>query len=489
MHTGDDRTQTIGKGENVFVAGYFKVVLKRWWCVAIAVAVAAGAAYIYCTAQTPMYATSLTFFVTTPNRGVSDAYQGNLFTQQRVKSYASLLTSERLAAKIASDPGLGLKAKQVRARISAAPVPDTVLLRAVVTDSDQARADRIATLLATDFKTMLESLETPVGSTNTPIKVEIISGPESQAGPVSPRPVRDIGVAILVGLVLGVALAIQLELLDSSVRDAEHVQEITGRAVIAHVPFDASARHAPLLVGHAGFSTRAEALRGLRTNLQFLDVDNQPQAVVITSSLPGEGKSSTAANLGIVLAETEQRILLIDADLRRPSLAGYFDIEGAVGLTNILAGQVTIDEAVQQWNNSLWILPSGIIPPNPSELLASRQMADLLTEARAKYDMVIIDSPPLLSVTDAAILATRTDGVVYVSRSGKTTAAQMTAAIKALDAVSARLLGTVLNMEPRRPSSPYHYYQYTAETMPQPEAQNPESPPVANRHRSRANVS
>ncbi|MET7424819.1 polysaccharide biosynthesis tyrosine autokinase [Dactylosporangium sp. NPDC005555] len=472
----------------MFVAGYLKVVLKRWWCVAITVALAAGAAYIYCAAQTPRYATSLTFFVTTPNRGVSDAYQGNLFTQQRVKSYASLLVSDRLAAKIAADPRIGLDAKQVRARITAAPVPDTVLLRAVVTDVDQVRAERIAARVATDFKAMLESLETPAGSTDTPIKVEVISGPESQAGPVSPRPVRDIGGAVLVGLILGVALAIQLELLDSSVRDADHVQEITERSVIAHVPFDTSARREPLLVGEAGFSARAEALRGLRTNLQFLDVDNPPTAVVITSSLPGEGKSSTAANLGIVLAETGQRVLLIDGDLRRPSLAGYFDIEGAVGLTNVLAGQVSIDETVQQWNSSLWILPSGIIPPNPSELLGSRQMAELLAAARAKFDMVIIDSPPLLSVTDAAILATRTDGVVYVSRSGRTTTTQMSAAIKAIKAVDARLLGTVLNMEPRRQSSPYHYYQYATEAAAQPVPPTPEPALTGERHRSRSSA-
>ncbi len=450
----------------MFLAGYFRVVLKRWWCVAITVAVAAGATYIYCAAQTPTYATTLTFFVTTPNRGVADAYQGNLFSQQRVKSYASVLVSDRLAAQIAGDPAIGLDAKQVRDRITAAPVPDTVLLRAVVTDVDRSRADRIAARVAVDFKAMLESLETPAGSTDTPIKVEVISGPESQAEPVSPQPGRDISIAVVVGLLLGVALAIQLELLDTSVRDADHVQELTGSPVIGHVPFDNSARQSPLLVGETGFSSRAEALRALRTNLQFIDLDNPPAAIVITSSLPAEGKSSTAANLGIILAEADQRVLLIDGDLRRPSLADYFDVEGAVGLTNVLAGQVTLDEAIQQWNSGLWLLTSGIIPPNPSELLGSRQLTDLLAAARADFDMVIIDSSPLLSVTDAAVLATRTDGVVYVSRSGKTTVAQMTAATKALKAVDARILGTVLNMEPRQQSSPYHYYQYASDSSP-----------------------
>jgi capsular exopolysaccharide synthesis family protein len=314
---------------------------------------------------------------------------------------------------------------------------------------------------------MLESLETPVGSTDSPVKVEVISGPETQADPVSPRTFRDVLIAALLGLLAGAVVAIQLDLRDTSVRDGAEVEELTGASVLAHVPFDATAKRSPLLIGdEMAFSARAEALRALRTNLRFTDVDNPPRTIVISSSMPGEGKSSTAANLGIVLADNDQRVLLIDGDLRRPTLADYFDIEGAVGLTNVLAGQVDLDTAIQQWNANLWILPSGILPPNPSELLGSQHMTDLLERVRERFGMVLIDSPPLLSVTDAAVLATRADGVLYVARSGRTTIAQMAAAAQAAQAVDAKLLGTVLNMEKSHPSNPYQQYGYPTEAGP-----------------------
>jgi capsular exopolysaccharide synthesis family protein len=248
------------------------------------------------------------------------------------------------------------------------------------------------------------------------------------------------------------------EMLDNTVKNSEALQELVGAPVLATVPTDASAPKAPLITGDATRSPRAEALRQLRTNLQFVDVDRPVRVLVVTSALPGEGKSSTAVNLGVVFAEAGQRVLLIDADLRRPKLAEYLGVEGAVGLTNLLAGQAKPDDVVQPWGPNLWVLPSGFIPPNPSELLASRHMADLLRMFRERFDMVIIDSPPLLPVTDAAVLSTCADGAVMVARAAKTSSSQISGALRALQAVNARLLGCVLNMVPARLSDPYAYY-------------------------------
>jgi capsular exopolysaccharide synthesis family protein len=189
----------------------------------------------------------------------------------------------------------------------------------------------------------------------------------------------------------------------------------------------------------------------VRTNLQFVDVDHPIKLIVVTSSIAAEGKSTTATNLAVVFAETGSRVLLIEADLRRPRVSDYLGLERAVGLTNVLAGQVSIDEVLQRWGtDGLTVLPCGSIPPNPSELLGSQNMVDLLTGLRQRFDTIIIDTPPLLPVTDAAVASVLADGVVVVVRYGRTNRAQLAAAVRSLESVDARVLGCVLNMQPAK---------------------------------------
>jgi non-specific protein-tyrosine kinase len=198
--------------------------------------------------------------------------------------------------------------------------------------------------------------------------------------------------------------------------------------------------------------------RQLRTNLQFVDVDHPPRAVVVTSAVPGEGKSTTAANMAITFAQAGSRVLLIEGDLRRPKVAEYLGVEGAVGLTNVLVGQVGIDDVLQPWGRSgLWVLPSGSVPPNPSELLASQNMTELLRDLETRFDLILIDAPPLLPVTDGAVAAARADGALLVVRYGHTTRAQVQLAVESLEAVDAHLLGCVFNMAPAKGGSAYSY--------------------------------
>jgi capsular exopolysaccharide synthesis family protein len=231
--------------------------------------------------------------------------------------------------------------------------------------------------------------------------------------------------------------------------------------VLVAIPYDNKARKNPLITQGSAQSTRAEALRSLRTNLRFVSVDREIKTISVTSAAPGEGKSTTACNLAIVLAEAGKRVVLVDADLRRPRIAEYLGLEGAIGLTNVLVGYSKLDKALQQWGGTgVSVLPSGTVPPNPSELLSSRQMVDLLAALRNTFDVVIIDTPPLLAVTDAAVLSAVVDGTIQVLRYGKTSTAQARAAATALSAVDSRPLGNVLNMVPQRGSSAYTYYDY-----------------------------
>jgi len=440
---------------------YLRAVRKRWWLVAGSIVVALGAAMLVTTLTPPKYSASVTFFVGTQTKGVSDAYQGSLFSQQRIKSYADLLTSDRLAQAIVDNDPMGRTPDQVQESITANAIPDTVLPEATVTDGDRARALRLSQGLAKQFVALVQTLETPPGSDVPTVWVEVIAGPTLAAKPVSPTPVRNAGLALVLGLVLGVGAAVLRETLDTSVKSAPALAELTGAAVLSTVPVDSRAKRAPLIVAGSAGSVRAEALRQLRTNLQFVNVDAPARAIAVTSAVPGEGKTTTACNLAIVFAEAGKRVVIVDADLRRPRVAEYLNVEGAVGLTNVLAGQATVDDALQQWGTSgVFVLPAGSIPPNPSELLGSRNMEALLASLRQGFDVVIVDTPPLLPVTDGAVAATIVDGTVLVFRCGKTTTAQARSAADALAAVDARVLGCVLNMVPRKSSGAYTYYDY-----------------------------
>jgi capsular exopolysaccharide synthesis family protein len=228
-------------------------------------------------------------------------------------------------------------------------------------------------------------------------------------------------------------------------------------------------------------SPRSEAFRQLRTNLQFLDVDTPHKVVVITSSMPSEGKSTTLANLAIALGSAGQRVLAIEADLRRPKLADMLGLERSVGLTSVLSGRVRPEHAVQHWSGGKFdFLASGPLPPNPSELLASQHMATLLRDLRGRYDIVLLDTPPLLPVTDAAAVGPATDGAVLVCRFKATTRDQVARAVDALEAVSTPLLGTVLTMVPSTGPRAYAQYNSYYRTEQQaPSAKQPSASPVS----------
>ena len=207
----------------------------------------------------------------------------------------------------------------------------------------------------------------------------------------------------------------------------------------------------PLLTDAGTHVPRAEAFRVLRTNLQFLDPDAPPRSFLITSAVPGEGKSSTATNLAITLAQAGKKVLLVDGDLRRPSIATMLGLEGAVGLTTVLVGRSDLEASIQLHRESgVHVLTGGPVPPNPSEILQSHATRDLLGRLRAMYDLVVIDAPPLLPVADAAITAAEVDGAIVVVRHGKTTREQLRHSVERLEQVGARTFGVVVNMTPRR---------------------------------------
>jgi len=205
----------------------------------------------------------------------------------------------------------------------------------------------------------------------------------------------------------------------------------------------------------------SEAYRSLRTNIDFSSVDEKLQVILITSAGPGEGKSTTIGNLAITYAQAERKVLLIDADMRKPTEHHTFEVSNRNGLSTILSQQSTLDNSIQKTNiPNLFVITSGPIPPNPAEMMASKRMEDLLSELRGRFDTILIDSPPLLAVTDAQIISTKCDGVILVMEQGKVKKDIAQKAKSGLDKVGARILGVVINSVKRKKGESQYYYYY-----------------------------
>lgn len=450
---------------------YVRVLRKRWRLVAVCTLLAIGAAAIVTWQATPVYQASTQLFVAARDTSsdVNSLNAGGQFTQQRVQSYADIVNSPEVTQAVAARLGNGLSAKQIADEISASAPLNTVLLNIDVKDTSPRRAQQIADAVSDEFATFAADLETPDGSGTSPVKVTVVKHASLPSSPVSPRKALNLALGLLVGLAIGVGGAVLRETLDTSVKDPEQLQRELDLPTLGAIAYDPDAPKRPLIVHADPKSSRAEAFRQLRTNLQFIDIDAAPRSIVLTSSIPEEGKTTTTTNLAIALAQSGTRVVLIEGDLRRPKMADYLGIEGAVGLTSVLIGRVGLEEAVQPWgpDGLLHVLPSGPTPPNPSELLGSQGMAEIVRELEVTYDLVLIDAPPLLPVTDAAVMAAVCSGAVVVTRYGHTKREQLSRAIEALRSVGALVYGAVLTMTPLRgPDSYYYGYGYRYEEKP-----------------------
>lgn len=437
---------------------YFRIVRQQWLIIVSCVLIAIAAASIMTLRATPQYQSTASLFVSTPQSDGSAAYQGSLFSQQRVSSYADLIRGKQIAQRVVDKLDLNESAASLASRVTATVVPETVILNVTVQDADPEQAQLLTEAIAQEFTVFVSELETTPGSESAPIKATVVDPPTIPSSAVSPQPLRNIGLAALLGLLVGIGIAVLREMLDNTVKTPEQLRDVAGAANLGNIFFDPKAARRPLVTQIDSHAPRAEAFRVLRTNLQFIDVDSSSKVFIMTSPLPGDGKSTTAVNLAITLAQAGQRTVLIEGDLRRPKTSEYLGLESKVGLTTVLIGKVDLDDAIQPWgDDGLHVIASGAIPPNPAELLQSRQMAQVLERLRRHYDVVLIDAPPLLPVADAAVLSRQADGAILVVRHSKTTKDQVAAAADRLASVDAELLGTVFNRTPEKGNDGYGY--------------------------------
>lgn len=441
---------------------FVKLLRSRWVTVCVTFAVVILGAVGYSLLTTPLYQGSTRLFVSTSaGSSLSDAYQGNRFSQERVVSYSELLMGRTLAQRTIDKLGLDMSADELQEKVTASSKLDTVLINVDVLDSSPVRARDIANALSDEFVAMVRELETPQDGAAPDARVIVEQRASIPSVPVVPQTGRNIVIGIILGLALGVGLAVLRDSLDNTVKSKEVLEEITGTGIVGIIPLDKDRRRHPAISFDNDNSGIAEAFRKLRTNLKFLAVDNPPRVIIVTSSMPSEGKSTTAINIALGLAEAEHSVVLVDGDMRRPMLHKYLDLVGPVGFSTVLSGAASLNDTLQKTRfPGLTVLTSGAIPPNPAELLGSQSARKLLNELRKQFDYVIVDSTPLLAVTDAAILGAGADGVLIMARFGQTKRDQLTHAVGNLQSVGAPLLGAVFTMVPTRGSAYGYSYSY-----------------------------
>lgn len=434
---------------------------RRWPSIIVLTLVGIAIAVGLLSVATQRYSAHADVLVGTP-----PAESTNAVAERTVESYAHVLGGRTIAGRVVKSLGLSDSVGATDRRIDATVLDDTSVLRVTAESDNSQTAARLAQESAEQFVSWLEDeqsaniVEGTDGEpdTNTALTASVVTQAATPTSSFYPSRALWLTIGAALGLLAGLLYATWRELSDRSVRTPTELEELAGAPVLGAMAYDRAAANTPLITSLGTHHPRFEAVRILRTNLQFLDVDRDHKVITITSSLAGEGKSTTACNLAIALAQTGTRVVLVEGDLRRPRVSEYLGIEKSVGLTTVLVGRVALDAALQQAGTpGLDVLTSGALPPNPSEILQTKAMTALVAELRHRYEVVLIDAPPLLPVTDASLLASISDGAILVVKHGSTGREQVRTATDRLQAVGARLLGTVLSMSPVRELSRYGY--------------------------------
>lgn len=437
---------------------YVRLLRKRKWFVVGALGICLALAGLITARTTPTYQAQATLFVGQPQISFEQLPTGLAVTNlsnSLLKSYVQIITSRSIAQAAIADSGLPVTVGQVKGGLTSEAVVDTLVMKLTYTGNDPALAQQIVNAVADTF---VSQNNAGSSGSKTAVPVRIIDRATQPGAPISPNPARNMTLGALLGLVAGVGLAFIVEQLDVTVKHREDLEEL-GLHVLGSIP-TLDTRGDDVYLDRDTQGLGGEAFRKVRTSIGFLGVEAPIRTLLVTSPFAQDGKTMVSLNLAAAFALGGLRTLLVEADLRRPSLHKRFPVSGTNGLTTAIVGQVTVDEAIFATDTkNLSVMLAGAIPPNPVELLGSEQMASLLEQLARSFDVVIVDSPPALPVADAATIMARTDGVVVVARTGKTDRRKLDEAAQLVPRAGGRLLGIVLNYQ--KPSeAPYEYSYY-----------------------------
>lgn len=448
---------------------YANVLRRRWAVIVCSALVGALAAVAWAWSTPPVYtATAKVYVSLNTGESTSDLLQGSTYVKNLIESYAALTDMPVVLDPVAQDLGDDVTGRYLASIVSADSPLNTSIIEIKVDHGTPESAAEIANAVAEQLSTTVVDLSPATPGGEQAIAVTVVSPAEVPQYPSAPRTRLLTAAGGAGGLALSIALVLLWAVLDTRIRSAQDLEMVSeGTGLLGAIPV-VKRKVARVPATHDPLSTRAEAYRRVQTNLSFVDATTPARVLVVTSSIPGEGKSTTSINLASTFAESGSRVLLVDSDMRRPSIATTLGLEDAAGLTTALVGRSAMADLVQRYGpGHLDVLPLGPIPPNPHQLIASDATRDLLAAARSAYDVVIIDAPPLLPVSDAAVLSTMADGVVVVVGARRVRRQQLAQALRTLAGVEARVLGFILAFAPRSgPGGSYYGYSQSRRRWP-----------------------
>jgi succinoglycan biosynthesis transport protein ExoP len=486
---------------------YGNVVLRRKWIVIAATLIATVLAVVLSAAQTPVYSSSAQVLVQSRGQdGLSDDRQANL-NYRNIETEIQVIEGQAVSQRVEQNLGLDSQAPGV----NATSVGDSDVISLTIRSTNATNAATLANAYAasyiqvrreqsveellaasTEVQNAITELQASVSvladddpsraglvaqlanfnSTLDQLRVDaalrtggatIIKDAEVPSSPVEPTPLRTAVLAFVVGLLIGLGAAFLLDYLDDKVRTEDDLERLVVHPVLSVVPIDPPPDNRPITVSRPRHFS-VEAYRGLRTNIQFLGLDVPLKVIQVTSSLPGEGKTTTACNLAVVLAQAGHKVALVDADLRRPRVHEVFGLSAQNGFTDLLLGaepKDVVKHVDTEVGLQLSVYTAGTVPSNPSEMLSARRTRPLLNEMAKHYEYVIVDSPPILPVSDAVALSGAVDGVLVVVHAGRVAHSDVTETMERLDRVTAPVVGLVLNQVTKTTKTEYSYGGYS----------------------------
>lgn len=481
MITNGDSTTTQETGGGFDLRVYLRV-LRTFWRGALAIIIGAIiVAFIWNSIQVPVFTSQATARVKVVAADISDSYTGELLAKSRAEAYAQLAMNDSVAEEVARKPekltsgGGAVSAGSLLKRMTVSTLSDAAILQFNATGDSPQSAQALAAAWVEALAAKVDALD---GGQSGVSSIEPLSSAQLPGGPSSPNLQVNLFAGGVVGVVLAIVYVLIRRVFDRRIRAASAIETTFDTPVVGTLP-DNSWLSSParMLNESSGRSSReagsfaaSESLRELRTNLSYVAVDEPPRVLVVTSAMPGEGKSTVAANLASAVAASGENVVIIDCDLRRPTQSKIFGLPSGAGLTDVLSGQAQLMDVLQTPGETphLRVIGPGRIPPNPSELLGSKTMRELIASL-SSVALVILDAPPLLPVTDAAVLAKSADGVVVVARAKRTTYDQFGRAVRSLNRAGGRILGVVLNRVPTKGAQAAEYGYYGTEYYGRPE--------------------
>ncbi|MFN3948350.1 polysaccharide biosynthesis tyrosine autokinase [Microbacterium sp.] len=441
-------------------------ILRAYWKAIVALTVAGGLVGLAWSATQPrVYTADASGYVAAvaSDGSTGAALAGDQLALSKVKSFIDMGYWRSVAETARGDLGITDSPEALVQRVRVSNPVDTVNVRVDATGPTPESARDLAEAWIRGMTTQVDQLETG-GSGQGAVRLVAGDSARLPTAPSSPNVKLDVAIGVIVGAVAGIVFALVRRAFDRRVRTASDITDTVDASVVGILPVDKE-----LAAGRAVFSfddikdgrgsfAHKEAMRELRTNLQYVDVDRPARVMVVTSPLPGDGKSTTAANLAVSIAATGQAVVLIDGDLRRPVLGGMFGFSNDVGLSDVLAGRAQIEQVAHQVDEHgrLFVVAAGRTPPNPSEMVGSKRM-QALSRKLAEDLVVIVDSPPTLAVADAAVIASWADGAVLVVTAGRTTDDMLARATQNIAKTRGHVLGVVLNRVPLRGADSNYY--------------------------------